>query len=1198
MYLKTLTLRGFKSFASATRLSFEPGITCVVGPNGSGKSNVVDALAWVMGEQGAKSLRGGKMEDVIFAGTRTRPALGRAEVRLTIDNTDGALPIDYTEVTISRTLFRNGGSEYAINGTPCRLLDIQELLSDSGMGREMHVIVGQGHLDDVLTASPEERRGFIEEAAGVLKHRKRKERALRKLDAMQANLTRLQDLTGEIRRQLGPLAKQADVARRAQGIQAAVRDAMARLLADDAAQLTAQLAAELADETALNDRRDQLQTELAVARADLAKLEAAAAAAAPELSKASDLYFRASSLAERVRATRALAGERARLLGSGEFRLPEAGVTGAGSAEGLEALADRLEAEAAQVADAQAVAQDQAEAAETALTQAVAAAQEEERRYTAALRAQADRREGLAALTAKTTAARAALDRRAAEIAELAAALEQAQALRHQAETEFTALEQQIAGVEDSEESLDAAYERAGEALAHEKAVAEALQAEQQQGRTDLAGATATLEALDLALTSKDGTLPLQQRGHTLGPVAAMITVEPGFERAIAAALGQAAAAVAVESPEAAVDALRLMRADGLGQAGLVISQAVPDGAPSPNAAAVAKGLPAAARPALTVVTLKSEAAGAIGQRLAPVVVVETLAQAKAVLASHPELVAVTTEGDLLSRTWAHGGGEAAQSMIELQAAKAAAEQAVDQAKAVVERTTFELVTAEQRVAEAEQRVAEAYEQLAASDARYSAVAETLGRLSATVGRQKETIASTEQRLAQAEHAREQEVAELAALEQALESAQAGEEPSDQPIDATAREQAAAAAEAARQAHLEAGLEARALSERLHALTDRAKATRRAAEAEQAAAARAEARAALRARQSAVARAVEQAAAQLEQLASTATSQARDQREKVEQARAEREAALAGLRGEIDQFRAELTDLTDAAHREEMARTAQRMRLEALADKAMEDLGLTLETLAAEYGPDQPVPAPEGSLPAEGPNEDDPDAPPPTIPYVREEQEKRLRRAQRELSALGRVNPLALEEYQALEQRHRFLQDQLADLKKSRADLLEVIKEIDGKVEQVFADAYLDTEKAFTEVFARLFPGGEGKLIATEPGAWLTTGVDIEARPAGKSVKRLSLLSGGERSLVAVAFTLAIFMARPSPFYVMDEVEAALDDTNLGRLLAIVEELRDKSQILLVTHQKRTMEIGDALYGVTMQNDGVSTVISQRLRDV
>ncbi|MCW2847833.1 MAG: smc 1, partial [Marmoricola sp.] len=312
MYLKSLTLKGFKSFASSTTLELEPGITCIVGPNGSGKSNVVDALAWVMGEQGAKTLRGGKMEDVIFAGTSGRPPLGRAEVALTIDNTDGALPIEYAEVTISRTMFRNGGSEYAINGQHCRLLDVQELLSDSGIGREMHVIVGQGRLDSILHATPEDRRGFIEEAAGVLKHRKRKEKALRKLDATQGNLTRLGDLLSEIRRQLKPLGRQAEVARRAQVVQADVRDARARLLADDLATARAALAQELADEGVLLARRGEVEAALAATRETEAGLEAALREDLPALAAAQETWFALSGLRERLRGTAGLAAERVR----------------------------------------------------------------------------------------------------------------------------------------------------------------------------------------------------------------------------------------------------------------------------------------------------------------------------------------------------------------------------------------------------------------------------------------------------------------------------------------------------------------------------------------------------------------------------------------------------------------------------------------------------------------------------------------------------------------------------------------------------------------------------------------------------------------------------------------------------------------------------------------------------------------------
>ncbi|HEY9391484.1 MAG TPA: AAA family ATPase, partial [Mycobacteriales bacterium] len=401
MHLKSLTLKGFKSFASSTTLRFEPGITCVVGPNGSGKSNVVDAIAWVLGEQGAKALRGGKMEDVIFAGTAGRPALGRAEVTLTIDNSDQALPIDYTEVSITRRMFRSGESEYEINGNHCRLLDIQELLSDSGIGREMHVIVGQGQLDSVLQARPEDRRGFIEEAAGVLKHRKRKEKALRKLDAMQANLTRLTDLTAELRRQLKPLGRQAEVARRAASVQAELRDARLRLLADDLVSLRTTLNREVADETELRRRRTEVERELAAAQAREAELDQAMAADAPRLTRAQETWYRLSALEERFRGTAKLAAERARHLsaeppGNRPGRDPEA----------MEAEATRIRAEEARLHEA--LEGDRARLADAVSQRAALESQlaDAERAHVAAVRAIADRREGLARLTGRVEALR------------------------------------------------------------------------------------------------------------------------------------------------------------------------------------------------------------------------------------------------------------------------------------------------------------------------------------------------------------------------------------------------------------------------------------------------------------------------------------------------------------------------------------------------------------------------------------------------------------------------------------------------------------------------------------------------------------------------------------------------------------------------------------------------------------------------
>src|SRR4051794_15541769 len=396
MHLKSLTLRGFKSFASATALRFEPGITCVVGPNGSGKSNVVDAIAWVLGEQGAKTLRGGKMEDVIFAGTAGRPPLGRAEVTLTIDNSDGALPIEFAEVSITRRMFREGTSEYEINGEHVRLLDIQELLSDSGIGREMHVIVGQGQLDAVLSARPEDRRGFIEEAAGVLKHRKRKEKALRKLDAMQANLTRLTDLTGELRRQLKPLGRQAEMARRAAVIQSEARDARLRLLADDLVILSREIEREVADETAIRARRGEVEAALTTAQGRERELDAALAEDAPRLAKAQETWYRLSALEERFRSTAQVAAERLRFLEaepeeSRPGRDPEELEMEAAAIREQEGeLADALEADRDRLAEAVEVRKGSEQAAEQA-----------ERAFVAATRAAADRREGLARLAGK-----------------------------------------------------------------------------------------------------------------------------------------------------------------------------------------------------------------------------------------------------------------------------------------------------------------------------------------------------------------------------------------------------------------------------------------------------------------------------------------------------------------------------------------------------------------------------------------------------------------------------------------------------------------------------------------------------------------------------------------------------------------------------------------------------------------------------
>ena len=571
MYVKSLTLRGFKSFASATSMRLEPGITCIVGPNGSGKSNVVDALAWVMGEQGAKSLRGGKMEDVIFAGTSGRAPLGRAEVALTIDNTDGALPIDYTEVTIKRTMFRNGGSDYAINGTSCRLLDVQELLSDSGIGREMHVIVGQGQLDAVLRATPEERRGFIEEAAGVLKHRKRKERALRKLEAMDTNLTRVNDLTGEIRRQLGPLGRQAETARRAAVIQADARDARLRLLADDLVQLTSTLEQEVADETALVARRTEVEEALTAVRDRLAVLEEEAQEAAPELARAQERWFALSSLRERLTSTGSLAAERVRLLSEDDQEAASSGRD-----------PEKLRAQAAQVREQEqallaeiADAKDALAAAVTHRAETESAHTAEQQRLARLVRAAADRREGLAKLAGQVGARRSRIEAGEAEIGRLRQSLEQSRSRAADAEREFADLEASVAVDEEGEEGLDTAHEHAAAELEQAEADVERWREAGRAAESDRSSAAARLEALELSLRRKDGAAALlaaaDRSPGISGSVAALLQVEAGHEAAVAAALGWAADAVAADTAEAAAGAVALLREDDAGRAVLLV---------------------------------------------------------------------------------------------------------------------------------------------------------------------------------------------------------------------------------------------------------------------------------------------------------------------------------------------------------------------------------------------------------------------------------------------------------------------------------------------------------------------------------------------------------------------------------------------------------------------------------------------------
>lgn len=1191
MYLKNLTLRGFKSFASATTLALQPGITCVVGPNGSGKSNVVDALAWVMGEQGARALRGGQMADVIFAGTSGRAALGRAQVDLTIDNTDGLLDIEYSEVTISRTLFRGGGSEYSINGTPARLLDVQELLSDTGMGRQMHVIVGQGQLDAILSSTPEERRGFIEEAAGVLKHRRRKDRALKKLADMDANLVRVLDLTNEIHRQLGPLARQARVARRASLIQARVRDAKARLLADDLSSALSKLSVlEASDESAVA-RRASLEEQIAAARAELSRLEEAERASSPALDQASSDWQALTTITERLRGTLMAATQKVSLRATPE--LPPGG-------EDPDVLDER-----ARVAGAEdAALAGQVEAARSALTSATRAREAAEdaddsasRELARVNRVIADHREKVARLTGDASTAASRLEAAIAEADRAWGAYRAAQERAEVAEKAVPASFVGSVGVAEGSSSEEEAGGGAARAHAEASARRDAARARvdellgvEREARADRARWEARRDALEQLLAPEDGTAELLGRPGVLGQVAPLLHVTPGFEDAVAAALAPFADAVVVDSLARGLGELDAARAAGRSLRLVVASDSSassddPAGGPG---SAVCADLPEGATWLADVVACEGAAAPLAS--LLDGVVACSLETAADVLDVPGVRAVVTLGGDVL-RSWSVEGGRQASSVLSVRADYEEASTQAEAAQARMAEVSEQLGEANAHLDRCIREANDALKALREEDAQRAKEAQELARAqsAAQAARAEAERAHDVARRAdeQVTWAREQDVAARARLDGADTVG-----PPESLKDAQARADAASrAAREAREAENEARLSLRALEEQSRRAASRARSLRQAAAAEREERARYARREAARKTELATASDVEAAARVALEAAERALAQVATERDRLSARRSQVSQEVLDARRALDRLSAELSEATASAHQGQIAAEQTRLRVEDLQRRALEELSLEPEQLLAEFGPETLVPM----LPLDPDQVEKAAAAEPSA-YVRAEQERALAKAQKDLEKLGRVNPLALEEHEALASRHKFLVDQVQDLKQSKADLLRIVQDVDRLVEEAFASAFAETREQFEHVFGVLFPGGQGDLVLTDPDDMLSTGIEIEARPAGKKVKRLSLLSGGERSLAAIAFLVAIFKARPSPFYVMDEVEAALDDMNLTRLLAIFKELQETSQLIVITHQKRTMEIADALYGVTMR-DGVTTVVSQRLAD-
>lgn len=1078
----SLTLRGFKSFASATTFEFTPGINAVVGPNGSGKSNVLDALAWVMGEQGAKSLRGGSMKDVIFAGSgeagsgdgAQRAPLGRAKVTLTFDNSDGTLSIPADRVQISRTMFRSGGSEYEINGSPARLADIQDLLSEAGLGQQMHVLVGQGQLDAVLHATAQQRRDMIEQAAGVVKYRRRQEKTSRKLESVASNVTRLSDLVAELDSQLQPLSEQAESAATARQLQARIRQLEAVLLARQLGILQAEQAQALASEAEGTRRAETLKEQLEAARTASAKHQQEQNRLNTEVTACQKAVSTLRESAARVRTVQSIAAERVRTY---RVELTEATAAArAGYERALELLEERRE---------------EAE-------RAVESYASFEERYDAALKN---------------------VEKAASEVAQTERASGEAAQSRARAQAQ-----------------LDAARAAAVEATRAYAAAAERAATLREALGQSLGEAPAEpgAEAAEAVFDPETGELmDFSSEGASLLRVLDAVQIDPEYASAASAALTSLATA-ALSVPVEGAEVSHLRGEDG------ELSADLPETTLPESCAAELHEL--GIRPATEIIEPLSEDAAALAgidehalarvtaalsERLAGVLFAPDAASAEHAL--HLLAKNVDAGQRAIWRIFDPAGTEHTRysllypaegaSPLELAAAYRAASQVVTRTRAELdeaEQAVQQAQTAAESAVEAEREAAKAAGVASAEHARARAQAESLEASAQNI---------------QAEHARLNE--RLAAAEESVAQARTAYESArtreDSYLAGTGEQAPAATIE--RRAQRLGEVLAEQVSEREQQLHELSTALKNAQEG----------------------------------LTST-----NDEAQDLQAAHA---AALTLL----------------ARTQTEAARVQE--RVQALAERARLVTGLTLEQLQEEYSEQLPVdvPAEETSENAAAENT--------ATEASTESVRARLKATRAELEALGAINPLALEEYEALSERHAYLNQQIEDLKATRRDLNTVMDEVSSHIAEVFTAALEDINTHYRRIFETLFPGGEGHLELDDPSDPLNSGVEIHARPAGKKVKRLSLLSGGERSLASLALLIAIYMSRPSPFYALDEVEAALDDRNLSRLLQVIGELGERSQLIVITHQKRTMQIAETLYGVSMRG-GVSTVLSQQMEEL
>ena len=1161
MHLKTLTLKGFKSFSEPASIRLERGVTAVVGPNGSGKSNVVDAVAWVLGAQAPSAVRSARMEDVIFAGTDLKPALGRAEVSLTIDNSDGALPVDLSEVRITRTLFRGGESSYAMNGRPCRLLDIVELLSETGVGRQQHMIVSQSQIDAVLNARPEDRRELIEEAAGVLKYRKRRERAERRLHSTDGDLIRINDLVREVRRQLRPLQKQAEAARRHADLVTELQNLRIHLAGQEILGLRSRL-------RELRERSESRAEVAAVLRAELEELgdetvDCEQRLAVHGVEDHSEQLARLEGLRARAGGLRAVVGERLRSIERERAVLADNDLA-AGLVAEIESCRQGIEAVV--------VSEAEEAPARSELVRLQVALEADQADHRAAWGEWPDESPVPGAKAAEArgelTALRGAIDGYESERRRQNERLNDLSGRLRTLEQEVDHHRPELARRRDETKTLREASAEAEAALASANRQIEAAVEVLAESEAELRHWTARHEALTMADESSDpAVLEGLAADGILGALADLVEVDRGAEAAFAAAVGDAVGAVVVRDAAAAQRVLGRLEARTAGAAVIALQNIVAGDPSSVPGSTVPSGT------AWLRDRVRSNDPGVVrllDTLLATTVIVDSDWRGAAdVAALRPDLVVVTAAGDRFSaRGWrlgAHSAAGVRAALIEAteraeaaDAARTSAAEIVEQARAALAERQADKERLGQRLHEVEQGAAAAAEALGQADADrrdlQSAAAalrdhmgEIAGRLERSAVRRSEIEACLP----------ELEASEARDLERGRQVTQARAELDRRSSDlaASAYEQRVRDAELVQRRDM---LEARLaeLTERLARYeTSRVSTEDRLAGLE---------------RQRAVLEMLGAALAARTVTLDAGLSRIREVRRRhSEQARA-LATSLDGLRRRFSDVEGRLDELRRAASVDDVEEARLRTLLQGVVERLRDDYGLSPAEVQSAAAPTLI----EGLDAAQ-----------------------RVEQLCSELELMGPVNPLALAEFQELDERHELLSGQLEDIRAARRDLNRVIRSIDAEIRTVLSAAFVDVAANFELLFEALFPGGEGHLSLNDPDDLLNTGVEISAKPSGKNVKRLSLLSGGERTLAALAFLFAVFRSRPSPFYLLDEVEASLDDVNLHRFLKLVDEFRADAQLVIVTHQKRTMEAADCLHGVSMKPGGSSVVVSERVSE-